>query len=77
MLEVRCDASAEPQYEVPFPTHTPYLVIATHDGNQQLRLLYDTRNACQSARVGDYAEADGEKQHEFLFDAHELTIRRR
>ena len=50
-------------------------MIATHDGNQQLRLLYGTRNVCQSARVGDYAEADGEKQHEFLFDAHELTIR--
>jgi hypothetical protein len=47
VLEVRCDTSTEPRYEVSFPTHTPYLVIATRDGNQQLRLLYDTRSQCQ------------------------------
>jgi hypothetical protein len=56
--------------------HTPYLVIATRDGNQQLRLLYDTRTQCQSVKVGDYAEADGEKQTELLFDAHNLTTSR-
>jgi len=74
VLEVRCDASP-PQYEVAFPTHIPYLVIATRDGNQQLRLLYGTRAQCQSVKVGDYAEAEGEKQHELLFDAHDLTVR--
>ena len=26
--------------------------------------------------MGDYLEADGEKQHEFLFEAHNLTITR-
>ena len=75
VLEVRCDASTPPRYEVAFPTHTPYLVIATRDGHQQLRLLYDTRAQCQSIRVGRYAEADGEKQHELLFDVHNLTVK--
>ena len=77
VMEVRCDTTSEPQYDVAFPTHTPYLVIATHDGNEQLRLLYDTKTQCQSAQVGDYAEADGEKQTEQLFDVHNLTIKRR
>ena len=77
VLEVHCDASAPPEYDVAFPTHTPYLVIATRDGDQQLRLLYDTRRECSSVQVGDYAEADGDKEHELHFNAHEITIRRR
>ena len=52
-------------------------MIATRDGNQQLRLLYGTRGECQSIQVGDYAEADGDKEHELLFNAHEITVRRR
>ncbi len=76
VLEVRCATSTEPQYEVSFPTHIPDLVIATRDGNQQLRLLYDTRSQCQATQVGDYAEADGDKEHELLFNAHNLTVRK-
>jgi hypothetical protein len=76
VIEVRCSTSVPPETEVSFPDHAPYLVIATMDGKQQLRLLYDTRNQCQSVRVGDYAEADGEKQHELLFDAHNLSTSR-
>ena len=52
-------------------------MIATRDGNQQLRLLYHTRAECESAEVGGYAEADGDKEHELLFNAHNLTLRRR
>ena len=52
-------------------------MIATIDGKQQLRLLYDTRTQCRSVEIGDYAEADGVKEHELLFDAHDLTTSRR
>ena len=32
--------------------------------------------ACRSIQPGDYLEADGEKQHEFLFHADSVEIRR-
>ena len=52
----------------------PYLVIGTRDGHQQLRLIKGARGQCDEARVGDYAEADGTKQTEQLFDAEDLTL---
>ncbi|MBA3329482.1 MAG: VWA domain-containing protein, partial [Actinobacteria bacterium] len=58
------------------PEAVPYALIATRDGMQQVRLLYDTKTQCGSMRVGDYLEADGEKQHEFLFEAHNVTVTR-
>jgi hypothetical protein len=54
----------------------PYVVIGTIDGDQRVRLRGDARATCSSIRVGDYLEADGEKQHEQLFDADDVTIRR-
>ena len=45
-------------------------------GNQQLRLLYDTRSQCRATQVGDYAEADGDKEHALRFNAHNLTVRK-
>jgi large repetitive protein len=76
VLEVRCNQDTPPQYDVPFPTHTPYLVLGTKEGKQQLRLTKkDARDGCQSARVGDYAEADGDKEHELLFNAHTLDLK--
>ena len=74
VVEVRCDTSTPAVYDVPEPTHVPYLVIGTRDGHQQLRLIKGAREQCASARVGDYAEADGSKETEQLFDADSLTL---
>jgi hypothetical protein len=57
-------------------TDPPFAVIATRDGLQSIRLLYDTRDACSKIRVGDYLEADGVKQHEGLFDAEDIEVTR-
>ena len=53
----------------------PYVVIATLDGNQKVRLRADARRACRDIRVGDYLEANGEKQSEVLFDADDVKVR--
>jgi uncharacterized repeat protein (TIGR01451 family) len=52
----------------------PYVVIANRDGLVTVMLLCG--NQCPTIRVGDYLEADGEKQHEFLFEAESVTITR-
>jgi type VI secretion system secreted protein VgrG len=54
----------------------PYVVIGNVDGDQRVRLRGDAKSMCSSIRIGDYLEAEGEKQHEQLFDADEVTIRR-
>jgi hypothetical protein len=54
----------------------PYVVIGTIDGEQRVRLHRDAQATCSSIRIGDYLEADGEKQNELLFDADDVTIRR-
>jgi len=54
----------------------PYVVIGTIDGQQRIRLHGDAKSSCASIRPGDYLEADGEKQHELLFDADDVTIHR-
>jgi hypothetical protein len=40
-------------------------------------LLREAATACRSIRVGDYLEADGEKQSEELFEADSVSIERR
>ena len=65
VLETHCD---EPW---------PYVVIANRDGAVEVRLLKEAQKACSSIHVGDYLEADGEKQHEFLFHADSVEIKRR
>jgi hypothetical protein len=64
VLETRCDAA------------WPSVVIANRDGAVEVRLLKEAVAACRSIRVGDYLEADGEKQHELLFDAESIEILR-
>ncbi|MBA2447490.1 MAG: DUF4331 domain-containing protein [Chloroflexi bacterium] len=84
VVGVRCDLSGPAMLlpevaavELSFSLETvPYAVIATRDGFQQVRLLGDTRTQCGSIKIGDYLEVDGVKQHEFLFDAENVTIRR-
>jgi hypothetical protein len=48
--------------------------IATHDGLQVIVLL--CRDSCDDPSIGDYLEADGEKEHEALFYADSVTSRR-
>jgi hypothetical protein len=55
----------------------PYAVIGTRDGAQQLLLIHEAARLCSSIHVGDYLEADGEKQSEELFHAHDVTIKHR
>ena len=64
-IETRCD---EPW---------PYVVIANRDGEVEVRLIKEAQAACSSIQVGDYLEADGEKQHEQLFDADSFEVKRR
>ncbi|MFN8525950.1 MAG: hypothetical protein U0821_22850 [Chloroflexota bacterium] len=54
----------------------PFAIIATRDGFQTVRLRKEARNACTSIRLGDYLEADGEKQTEQLFDADDVELKR-
>ena len=54
----------------------PSVTIANRDGNVVLRLLHEAKDSCHVVQPGDYVEAIGEKQHEQLYDAHQLTVRR-
>ena len=72
VLEVRCTPSDPPGSAGATP---PYAVIANVDGNQTVRLRQAAAADCQQIHVGDYLEADGEKQHEHLFDADGVKIR--
>ena len=47
-----------------------YVLIANRDdGAQKILLIKDAAKLCQHIRVGDYLEAEGEKQSEELFHA--------
>jgi hypothetical protein len=48
--------------------------IATADGIQEVVMQYDARSVGQRARVGDYLEADGVKEHELLFYAESAVL---
>ena len=52
-------------------------MIANRDGLVEVRLLKEVQKTCMSIQVGDSLEADGEKQHEQLFDADSVEIKRR
>jgi hypothetical protein len=62
--------------EVHTDEQPPYVVIANRDGLVKVVLYKDAAKVAGSIRVGDYLEADGEKQHEQLFDAYDLSIKR-
>jgi len=60
------------------PDMLPYALIANRDeGAQKLLLIREAAKLCQHIRVGDYLEADGEKQSEALFHADDVDVRRR
>jgi hypothetical protein len=52
-------------------------VIANRDGLVEVKLVKEAQRACSSISVGDYLEADGEKQHEGLFHADSVEVKRR
>ena len=52
----------------------PYVMVANRDGLVRVNLLCGSR--CPTIRVGQYLQADGEKQHEFLFDATDVSVSR-
>jgi hypothetical protein len=54
----------------------PTVEIANRDGKVTVRLLKETRTQCDSSVVGGYGEFDGEKIHEFLFEAYNATFRK-
>jgi hypothetical protein len=53
------------------------VTIANLDGLVKIRLLGEAAKTCGSIRVGDYLEADGEKIHEHLFEATDVSVKRR
>ena len=54
----------------------PTVTIKNRDGEVVLQLLHDAKDSCGLVQPGDYVEAIGEKQHEQLYDAHQVTVRR-
>lgn len=59
------------------PDVLPYALIANRDeGVQKVLLIKDAANPCQSIRVGDYLEAEGEKQSEALFHADDVSLKK-
>lgn len=59
------------------PDMLPYALIANRDdGVQKILLIRDAAKLCQHIRVGDYLEAEGEKQSEELFHADDVTVKK-
>jgi hypothetical protein len=51
--------------------------IANRDGNVKIILYGEAAKSAKSIKVGDYLELDGEKIHEQLFEASDVTIKHR
>ncbi|MFN8633963.1 MAG: Calx-beta domain-containing protein [Chloroflexota bacterium] len=58
--------------EVHLDEQPPYIVIGTRDGLERVNL--PCGRDCPAIQVGDYVEADGQKQNEALFDATDITV---
>jgi hypothetical protein len=58
------------------PDEAPYALIGTRDGVQQIILTDDAKSDCKKIETGDYLKAEGEKEHEQLFIADEIEIKR-
>jgi hypothetical protein len=52
----------------------PSVVIANRDGLVTVVLLGEAKRVAPSIRVGQYLQAEGEKVHEHLFEAHEVDL---
>ena len=54
----------------------PYVVIANRDGLVKIMLLGDAAKQATNIRVGDYLMVEGEKHHEQLYDATDVSVKR-
>lgn len=61
---IRIDARSDP----------PIIVIQGGDGEIELRLRGEARNAVGGISVGDYLSADGDKQHDGLSEVDEIDV---
>jgi uncharacterized repeat protein (TIGR01451 family) len=61
--------------EVNLMADVPYAVVAMRDGLE--RIILPCKDGCPTAQVGDYLEADGVKENEYLFYAENVTLTRR
>jgi hypothetical protein len=52
----------------------PELIIGSVDGQTVVRVMKTDEIALNGIHLGDYIEADGEKIHEQLFEATQLTV---
>ena len=52
----------------------PELIVGSVDVRTVVRVLKTDEIALNGVRVGDYIEADGEKIHEQLFEATQITV---
>ena len=80
VVGVRCVASDPiPTLERGFivePDMLPYAMIANRDeGAQKILLIRESAKLCKHIHVGDYLEAEGEKQSEVLFYADDVSVR--
>ena len=55
----------------------PELVVGSVDGRTVVRVLKTDEIAINGVRLGDYIQANGEKQSEVLFDATQLSVSER
>jgi hypothetical protein len=54
----------------------PFVVLANRDGPMKIILIKDAAKLAGSIKVGDYIEVDGQKEHEKLFYADEVSVSR-
>lgn len=52
----------------------PEVIIGSVDGQTVIRVLKTDEIALNGVRLGDYIQADGEKLHEQLFEATQLSV---
>jgi len=81
VIGVRCTESDPiPTLERGFivePDMLPYALIANRDeGAQKILLIKDAARLCQDVHVGDYLNAEGEKQSESLFYADDVSTQK-
>ena len=58
--------------EVHQDAEPPYVIVANIDG--LVKVVLYCKDQCPTIRVGDYLEADGEKVHEHLFEATDVSV---
>ena len=61
--------------EVHPEANPPFVRIGNRDGVQTVVLYKDAAQSASSIKVGDYLEAEGEKIHEQLFEATDVSVK--